>query len=77
MVRIPSPTEFMQENFVNPERPEHEERRNCKKTFQRIEAGCAALLEKRKSNKPLSENEKVVLRKFDLLNRWLKQPADF
>ena len=76
MIRIPSPEQFMKENFVNPERPEHAERRACKRTFQRIEAGCAALLEKRESNKRLTESEKVILRKFDILYRFLTKPME-
>ena len=76
MIRVPSIQEFMKENFVDPERPEHAERRACKRTFQRIEAGCAALLAKREKGLILSENEKIVLRKFDILDRYLKQPVD-
>ena len=76
MIRVPTPTEFLQENFINPEAPLHEERRACKRTFQAIQAGCAALLQKRESNRMLTEAEKITLRKFDILSRFVKQPVE-
>ena len=76
MIRIPSPTEFMQENFIDVNNPLHEERRACKKVFQGLQENCKPLLEKRKNGKPLTEQERITLRKFEILDRFIRQPID-